>query len=75
MPVAKNSGSTTTAVVLPVETLELVKRAALSRALMNHSSRVSASDVIRDALAAYEPTLRAEAARFPNLPITVDQMG
>lgn len=75
MPVTKKSGSTTTAIVLPVRQLELVKRAALTRALINGASRVSASDVIRDALAAYEPTLRAEAARFPNLPIRVEQMG
>lgn len=75
MPVAKNSGSTTTAIVLPVETLELVKRAALSRALISGASRISASDVIRDALAAYEPKLREDAALFPNLPISPDQIG
>lgn len=75
MPIAKNSGSTTTAVVLPVEQLELVKRAALSRALMRNAPRISASDVIRAALTAYEPVMRADAALFPNLPISPDQIG
>lgn len=73
MPISKRSGSTTTAVVLPVEMLELVRRAALSRALTSGACRISASDVIRAALAAYEPKLREDASRFK--PITIDQIG
>lgn len=75
MPIAKNSGSVTTAIVLPAEQLELVRRAALSRALISGACRISASDVIRAALTAYEPTLREDAAKFPNLPISPDMIG
>lgn len=54
------AGNTTTAVVLPTELHELVKKVALVRVMSGHKDRVSASDVIREALLAYGPKLRME---------------
>ncbi|MDR3463878.1 MAG: hypothetical protein P4L76_16340 [Beijerinckiaceae bacterium] len=64
MPIAKGNARTTTAIVLSTKQLELVRRAALVRAMMGTAVRVSVSDIVREALAAYMPKLEAEMIGF-----------
>ena len=59
-PKTNSAGNTTTAVVLPADLHELVRKAALVRVMRGERDRVSASDVIREALTAYAPKLRFE---------------
>jgi hypothetical protein len=64
MPIAKGNLRTTTAIVLSTKQLDLVRRAALVRAMTGMSVRVSVSDIVREALAAYSPRLEAEMSAF-----------
>ncbi|MCJ2067387.1 hypothetical protein MKK75_00970 [Methylobacterium sp. J-030] len=59
----QKSLSTTTAVVLTTEQHDLVRRVALTRAMRGDRSRVSVSDVVREAIEAHAVILRQELAQ------------
>ncbi len=59
----QKSLSTTTAVVLTTEQHDLVRKVALTRAMRGDRSRVSVSDVVREAIEAHAVTLRQELAQ------------
>lgn len=63
MAVQQKSLSTTTAVVLTNDQHELVRKVALTRAMRGDRSRVSVSDVIREAIEAHAVVLRQELAQ------------
>lgn len=63
MAVQQRSLSTTTAVVLTNDQHELVRKVALTRAMRGDRSRVSVSDVIREAIEAHAAVLRQELAQ------------
>lgn len=63
MAIQQRALSTTTAVVLTNEQHELVRRVALTRAMRGSRTRVSASDVIREAIDAHSAALRQELAQ------------
>ena len=63
MPAIEKSLSTTTAVVLTTEQHELIRKVALTRAMRGVRSRVSVSDVVREAIEAHAAALRQELAQ------------
>lgn len=62
MATQHKSLNTTTAVVLTNEQHELVRKVALTRAMRGDRSRVSVSDVIREAIEVHSTALRQELA-------------
>lgn len=63
MAIQQKSLSTTTAVVLTTAQHDLVRKVALTRAMRGDRTRVSVSDVVREAIDAHAGTLRQELAQ------------
>lgn len=58
--------STTTAIVLTSEQRDLLRKVALIRAMQSGRGRVSASDVVREAIDAHSASLLAEVSAYQN---------